>query len=139
MLGTLMSSHNLNPISHPGNLCRILTKITYIPDRLKAFLRDSDILFAWTEAWVVVDDESELLYPYEYELDDEIIRLDKRALQLFDDTELAYLLFQAKMERESYLICKDVDLALQNADFISQQRYPKSLLSSVQQKIAELY
>lgn len=119
--------------------CRILTKCSAVPKQLQQFLRPSDVLFSWTEAFIVCDDEDFLDTPYQYELPIELIRIDKRVLQDLDDPELAVLFFRAKIEREAQIICGDEDIAIQNADMILLKRYPKVLLESIDQKLQAIF
>lgn len=122
-----------------SNHCNILIKKTSIPPGLEEFLRPGDVLFEHADIFVVVDDENQLDYPYEYEIPIEIVRLDKDVLKELNDTELAIVLFRAKIEREAYLICGDIELAIQNADYILEQRYPTSALNSTAEKLSKIY
>lgn len=119
--------------------CHVLTKCSSVPPTLRSRLRESDVLFSYTEAWVVVDDEEELPGPYSYDESLEILRLDRRVLQHLEDDELSVLLFLAKTERDAYLITHDRDLASRSASHVIEQRYPDEVLERLDERLNKIY
>lgn len=115
--------------------CNILVKASGIPEALRRFLSPEDVLFTWTEAYVAVDDENDDVPLYSYELEIELIRIHKKVLQVLDDQELSLLLFKAKIERDAEVLFGNLELAIQNSDYVVQNRYSRQLIDRVLDKL----
>lgn len=119
--------------------CNVLTKLRHVPEIFTPFLRDGDILFRAHGIFVVVDNDSFDEEPYEVFNEIEMVRLDKRILQEFNDPELAVIIFRARIERDLYQITQDRDVITETADDILLKRYPTSLLDSIDEKLSKIY
>ena len=119
--------------------CNILVKMSSIPRMVKDYLADDDILFSWTEGFVAVDSTDKMVEPYGYALPVELFYIPQKVLKELDDPELALLLMKAKIEREVMLLTNDASVALENSDYIIQQKYAEKLVLSTYTKLNVLF